>query len=78
MIDSCLTFSELKDYVGNKTGYAWWIENLKIYDKPKELSEFNRPEIDLTSDETGSAVCPMFSYKKLTKAPQSWCYVEEL
>lgn len=74
---SCLTDKQLADYV-SPVGYAWHIDDLKIYDRPKELSEFDRPEIDLTSDETGSAVCPMFAYKKLTKAPQSWCYVEEL
>lgn len=84
--DSCLTYNQLTDYIGCgdvenwtfENGYAWHIDNLKIYDKPKELSKFDRPEIDLTTDETGSAVCPIYAYKKLTKAPQSWCYVQEL
>ena len=31
----------LDDYLkGQKKGYAWHISDLKIYDKPKELSEF--------------------------------------
>ncbi|MBO7714597.1 MAG: hypothetical protein J6S85_13560 [Methanobrevibacter sp.] len=50
---SCLTQEQLTKYLGDNLGYAWHIEDLKIFDKPKELSEF-----------------------KLTKAPQSWCYVE--
>lgn len=32
---------ELHDYGKGKTLYGWHISELKIYDKPKELSEFN-------------------------------------
>ncbi len=37
---SCLTENELFDYSKGKTLYGWRISDLKIYDKPKELSEF--------------------------------------
>lgn len=38
----CLTHDELFDYItSGKYGYGWHITDLKIYDKPKELSEFN-------------------------------------
>lgn len=43
---SCLTYEQIAKYIGYdkkygyKNGYAWFIDNLKIYDKPKELSEF--------------------------------------
>ena len=37
---SCLTWKELKEYGKDKPLYAWHISDLKIYDKPKELSEF--------------------------------------
>jgi predicted transcriptional regulator len=30
----------LRKYLGNGVGYAWHIEDLIIYDTPKELSEF--------------------------------------
>lgn len=68
---ACLTEDELFDYLfvnepyheDMKKGYAWHIENLKIFDEPKELSEFNKWNN------------PRFPYF-LTKAPQSWCYVE--
>lgn len=75
---SCLTDLELKKYAKNKTCYAWHIKSLKIYDNPKELSEFDRPEIDLASEDCRYGVtCPMYKHKKLKRPPQSWCYVEE-
>ena len=39
---SCLTQNDLRKYLGDKTGYAWHIDqkNLVIFDKPKELKEF--------------------------------------
>lgn len=40
----CLSFNDMKAYLGTKKGYDWHISNLKIYDKPKELSEFKTPE----------------------------------
>lgn len=71
-----LTDVEIMEYLGNgKQGYGWHISNLMIYDKPKELSDFHQ------------ACAPCIYYKwcakskcpdALKKAPQSWCYVEEL
>lgn len=40
---SCLTDEQTEDYLCDKDGYGLHITDLKIYDKPKELSEFNRP-----------------------------------
>ena len=38
---TCLTQDEMFDYIGaGNYGYGWHISDLKIYDKPKELSEF--------------------------------------
>ena len=37
---SCLTMEEINQYRQGKNIYAWHITDLKIYDKPKELSEF--------------------------------------
>ena len=51
---SRLTRDEYFGYIGNKTAYIWYISGIKIYDRPRELSEF-----------------------KVTRPPQSWCYVEE-
>lgn len=38
--NDCLSFQEMKAYLGNKIGYDWHISDLKIYDKPKELNDF--------------------------------------
>ena len=38
---SCLTDDELYKYAEDYSFYAWHIEDLVIFDKPKELSEFN-------------------------------------
>ena len=37
---SCLDYYDMVNYLGNKDGYGWHIADLKIYGKPKELSEF--------------------------------------
>ena len=39
---TCLTDKQIIDYLGNGVGgYGWHISDLKIYDQPKELREFN-------------------------------------
>lgn len=64
--ESCLYFDDLQKYFkGRKSGYAWHISQLKIYDKPKELGEFKRWNKSFKND-------------RLTCPPQSWCYVEKL
>ena len=42
---ACLTYAELVEYLGEKGGYGWHVSNLKMYDKPKSVTEFgvNRP-----------------------------------
>lgn len=85
MKDCCLSMSELTDYgYDEKTNsykklYGWHISDLIIYDKPKELSEFHRPCTPACnySEECGgtNATDCLFS---ISRAPQSWCYVEEL
>lgn len=37
----CLSIEDVKEYLGQSNlGYNWHISDLKIYDKPRELSEF--------------------------------------
>ena len=45
---SGLTQVELFHYLNCKKGYGWFISELKIYDRPKELSEFQK---DLDCDD---------------------------
>lgn len=62
--NSCLTHKELKNYIGWDKGYAWHIDNLETFDRPKELSEFIQTKRKNYED------------PQVQKAPQSWCYVE--
>lgn len=76
---SCLTFKDMHEYLQSKVGYGWHISNLKIYDTPKELRKFSRPFencIDKVCDEFGWALCE--NGGRIKRAPQSWCYVEEV
>ena len=44
--NSRVPYSDMAEYIGfKKTGYGWKIAELKIYDKPKPLSEFIHPSI---------------------------------
>lgn len=90
----CVPLDQLRKYLNGKDGYALYIDDLKKYDQPKELSEFNKYfdhkdypcdkcEHSYTNREECCIECDLGDYKdcvyaKLTKAPQSWCYVEEL
>ena len=84
---ACLSLEEQKYYGKNKPLYGWHISELKIYDKPKELSEF-RP---ICKFEGKNAICALFCLnwkydgglffectRKVTRPPQSWQYVEGL
>lgn len=71
---TCLTDKEIIDYLGNgKTGYGWHISNLKIYDKPKELSEFRSYFVNVNIEDG----YPMPTHQ-IKRPPQSFYYVEEL
>ena len=93
LTNGCLTEREIEKYFNvpedrdlramKGNGYVWNISDLKIYDKPKELSEFSRP----CSYSGLCFSCKRTSFKKdgnllcntkITRPPQSWCYVEEL
>lgn len=38
---TCLSYEQLDNYLKKKKGYALYISNLKIFDKPKELNDYN-------------------------------------
>lgn len=88
---SCVPEKELYHYLQGKRPYLWHISNLKIYDKPKELSEFYRKcekmpcegcehlKYQRVNANEYDFDCEFFNYNvPLTRPPQSWCYVEEL
>ena len=89
---SGLSIDELKKYACGKDVYGWHISDLVIYDKPKELSDFYKPcPLNRRCTDCiygfpwGASLenisCNYFHLNKigkLTRPPQSWCYVEEL
>lgn len=62
---ACLTREEIVNYLKG-TGYGWHISDLRIYDTPRELSEFT----GLRNTRFGAAPYD------IKRPPQSWCYVE--
>lgn len=76
--DSCLTFNELRAYVGetfyDKTFYAWHISDLVIYTQPKDLKDFICPQ-SCPYGVDGCETCA--KHLCLTRPPQSWCYCED-
>lgn len=73
---SCLTVPQVKDYAGWKSGmsyadlkdlYGWHISDLKIYDEPVKLKNFQAKRLDRRSGEL----------KDVCDPPQSWFYLEE-
>ena len=97
--NACLDSEQIMSYIGYGNdhdgwgneyakGYAWHIDDLKIYDKPKELSEFRkRNKCHYADYDEGCCFecCTFYDlgdcdggYSELERPPQSWCYVEEL
>ena len=78
----CLTKKEIEDYGKGKTIYGWHISDLKIYDTPKELSEFCIP-CKVSCENCKNPLyfecwCEEKGKKIVTRPPQSWMHVEDL
>ena len=87
---ACLTGEQIREYANGKDAYGWHISALQIYDKPRELGEFYFPPEKYCEKELCGG-CPHdqmpdvngeYAYdcewrRPITRAPQSWCYVEE-
>ncbi len=89
--NACISKDEFFDYLGiprgthfgyDKKAYAWHISDLKIYYKPKELSEFCIP-CKVSCENCKNPLyfecsCEEKGKKIVTRPPQSWQYVEEI
>ncbi len=81
--NTCLSLKELSNYGNGKPLYAWHISNLKIYNKPKELSEFCiMKKCNACKSGYESNACIYDNNCKvpmpLTKPFQSWGYIAEV
>lgn len=64
--EACLTHEELEKYLGGYEGYGLHISRVKLYDTPRELSEFT----GLRDTRFGAEPY------KFKRPPLSWMYVE--
>lgn len=89
---SCLTKDEIMNYGKWKTLYGLHISDLKIYNKPKELSEFKTPPCEkpekacenckyrvvINTPDVYEVDCFVENGREITRPPQSWMYIEEV
>lgn len=68
VFQTCLENGALWDYGHGTPLYGWHISGLRIYDAPRELSEFT----GLRDTRFGAAPYD------IKRPPQSWCYVEAM
>lgn len=73
---ACMNAIEVAAYALNNPMYGWHISDFKIYDKPRELSEFANSSSRLRFSDTKDGF-PL-QWSGLQKPPQSWCYVKEV
>ena len=76
---ACMDGFDTEKYAKDKILYGWHISDLKIYDTPRELGEFERPyECGECNAKWASECNACYEENKIKRAPQSWCYVEEV
>ncbi len=80
---ACMDGFDTEKYAKGKTLYGWHISGLRIYDQPRELTEFRRACPNSWYCES----CAMYWENNGTcgneslyikRPPQSWCYVEAI
>ena len=76
---ACMDGFDTEKYAKDKILYGWHISDLKIYDTPRELGEFERPyECGECNAKWASECNACYEENKIKRAPQSWCYVEAM
>lgn len=75
---SCVPLDQMAEYANGKNLFGWHISNLKIYRQPKSLSDFHAWGYNETKNSVYGWTDEEEISWKLKRAPQSWCYVEEL
>ena len=83
---TCLTYDDLWNYGKGKTLYGWHISDLKIYDKPKELSEFyakckvpeNKCKLCDNCYNRENPYGRDYAVKKIVRPPQNYMFIDDL
>lgn len=89
-IFSCLSAKEILEYADGRKLYGWHISEIKIYDRPKELSDFYSKcdegcercglwrNVKVNAEEFDmECSSDLYGHRPLKRPPQSWCYVED-
>lgn len=71
MKNSCVDYWELHRYAYHDSLYGWHISALKMYDKPKKLSELHSDCGQCGYVNVRGGNCDFI----IKRPPQSWCYV---
>lgn len=91
LAETCLTREQLREYGKGVTLYGWHITEPKLFDKPKELSEFYIPCKWYEKGKGCPEDCALFDYegtiddmddfckgkRPIIRTPQSFYYVEK-
>lgn len=86
LLETMIDREYINIYAKGKPLYGWHLDNVAIYDKPKELSEF-RPICKFEGKDLICNLCPNHEYngglffecrRKVTRPPQSYMRVKEL
>ena len=91
LAETCLTREKLCEYGKGKILYGWHIAEPKLFDKPRELSEFYIPCKWYEKGNGCPEDCALFDYegaiddtddfclgkRPIIRPPQSFCYIEE-
>ena len=64
---ACLSAEEMYEYSNGKPLYGWYITAPKLYDKPKELSEFRKPDFFRDCERDCRKNCDMEYYRCPTR-----------
>lgn len=73
--EMCLSKEQLDEYGGLKTLYSWHITEPKLFDKPRDITEFALYG-KCAEDCKDRMTCKYFKRTFLKRPPMSWYYIE--
>lgn len=92
ILETAIDREDINIYAKGKTLYGWHISDLKIYDKPKKLSEFKTPPCEkpekacdkckyrvvINTPDMYEVDCFVANGREISRPPQSYMFVEEI
>lgn len=92
ILETAIDREDINIYAKGKTLYGWYISDLRIYDRPKELSEFKTPPCEkpekacenckyrvvINTPDMYEVDCFVANGREITRPPQSYMFVEEI